>query len=846
MRHIANLSCLLAVLVLPVACGAEGTWTKGLPVVERAAQPQELLAYPEDGRPVAVNPPGFCWTAHDKARGYRLEVRNMNEGSRTAVSSERLTSTVCALRHALPLGNYFWQIVYLDGQDVPYGVSKTRSFSLSSGVPPLPMPDVTELKARLARVRPRLFLSGDRLREIREAVASGRVAQWKPFLEAANAAVEEQSYSEPAGYPKGEFTAAEWRRIYTPAKVGSAHLARTALAYRITGEAKYLDAARRWMMTLASWDPKGITSHRLRLKDGSEGNDEASMPMLERMAFGWDWMGDKLSPAERAKVLAAMTERGNQVLRKLYEEDFLSHPFNNHEGRSLAFLGDAGLSFLGDIPDAEKWLDYVIRCYLTSYPGWGGDQGGWAQGVSYWSAYVYWLTSFAEALRGVTEVDLFRRPFYRNTGYFAFYTHPPYAPRGAFGDGGYHPPSEAERMLIDYLADLYRNPVLKWHAQSIKVPQEPPGPERWREWFMEDVVAVLRAPRSSDRLEGRPPTTLDGSRLLADIGWAAMHSALGDAKNDVWVLFKASRFGSFSHSHGDQNTYQLNAYGRALVIDSGYYPWYGSPHDELWTRQTRAHNGVLVNGRGQPPHLWAADGQIEEFQRRGVLTIVRGQAANAYNLPQPAGLLRLWQQHLKEPVPPMEPKLESFERTLAFVASQTRPVLLVQDYLRTSAPATFDWLLHALNQMQADAQSGSITLQDGDVRLVVRLISTAPLRFSERSGFPVAPEFAENTAYLDGKPRFPDQWHLTAHTEAPSQEIKFLAVMVPYRATESAPEIVPLQSARARGFRVGGSEFAAWWGPGNRGAISLQGLEAEGRLVVRVTAGGQTVKAVSQ
>ena len=85
--------------------------------------------------------------------------------------------------------------------------------------------------------------------------------------------------------------------------------------------------------------------------------------------------------AERARVLVIMPERGNQVLRLLKKQGFLTHPFSNHEGRVLAFLGNAGLSFLGDIPEADQWLDYVLRCYLTSFPAWGGDGGGWAQEI---------------------------------------------------------------------------------------------------------------------------------------------------------------------------------------------------------------------------------------------------------------------------------------------------------------------------------------------------------------------------------------------------------------------------------------------------------------------------------
>lgn len=33
----------------------------------------------------------------------------------------------------------------------------------------------------------------------------------------------------------------------------------------------------------------------------------------------------------------------------------------------LAFLGNADLSFLGDLPDAEQWLNSMLRCYLMSF-----------------------------------------------------------------------------------------------------------------------------------------------------------------------------------------------------------------------------------------------------------------------------------------------------------------------------------------------------------------------------------------------------------------------------------------------------------------------------------------------
>lgn len=828
-------------------CAPAGIWTADVSVTERDPRPQELVPYPGDGIKVGVNPPGFTWNPSENAKAYRLELRRA--GGASVLSTLPLTSTVYAHHKTFRPGDYEWQVVYLDGENRALGVSKTRRFAIPAGLPELPMPDVGVLREELARVRPRIFLRGKRIEEIKAAVAAGEVKWWKPFIEMADAALEEKLYPEPAGYTSAEFSVVEWRRMFMPAKVGSAHVARTALAYRLTGDPKYLEAARRWMLNIASWDPKGSTSFRLKQPNGSDGNTEAAMPILDRMGFGWDWIGDKLTPEERKKVIAAMTVRGNDALNTFKQQDFHSRPFSNHEGRFLAFLGNSALAFLGDIPEAEQWLDYVVRAYLTSYPGWGGDEGGWAQGMGYWSAYVYYLTTYAEALRGATPVDLFHRPFYRNTGYMPVYFQPPYSTRGAFGDGGDRGPSASQQVLVERFAEVLNDPVLRWHARAI--PAEIPAREKgeWREFLIEDVGAVLRARPGAGKGPAKPPTELDGSRHLADIGWVAMHSALGDAQNDVWALFKASRFGSFSHSHGDQNTFQLNAYGRPLLIDSGYYPWYGSPHDQLWTRQTRAHNGILVNGRGQPPGQWAASGSIDTYERHGIITLVRGQAAQAYNQAFSDGFLKLWRKSLKEPLPNMTPEVDSFERTLAFVGSKEKPVLVVHDYLKTAAPATFDWLLHALSRMETDARNGTIWVRDGDARLVVRVISTRGLAFSQTDRFSPMPEI-EGSGCAD-KPkdcaaRFAGQWHLAARTQAPADEIRFLAVMAPFRASEKEPAIETFREGDSVGFRVAGTEVAAWWGAGKTGKIAAGGISGEGRMVVRVKDSAGSASVVSQ
>ena len=82
------------------------------------------------------------------------------------------------------------------------------------------MPDLNELKVRLATIRPRLFLSGDRQRELREAIGRGAVEAWSRLREAADEALVEPTYPEPSSYRPAVPSDLEWLRTFTPGKIG--------------------------------------------------------------------------------------------------------------------------------------------------------------------------------------------------------------------------------------------------------------------------------------------------------------------------------------------------------------------------------------------------------------------------------------------------------------------------------------------------------------------------------------------------------------------------------------------------------------------------------------------------
>jgi len=202
----------------------------------------------------------------------------------------------------------------------------------------------------------------------------------------------------------------------------------------------------------------------------------------------------------------------------------------------------------------------------------------------------------------------------------------------------------------------------------------------------------------------------------------------------------------------DQNSFVLFAYGEPLAIASGYYPYYASPHHSKWTWETKASNCILTDGQGQNIRDWNAKGRIVEFRTSEYAHYALGDATQAYG-----GRLKRFKRHslyLRPTIPGDE------------------PVIILYDDLASDKAVTYDWLLHSLEQMNIEENNNAVELKRGDARLKVQFLLPGKLNFSQTDTFNVRPE-GEN---------LPDQWHLTARTASPVAEIKYITVLIPYRA----------------------------------------------------------------
>lgn len=770
-------------------------------VLERAPEAKEFAPFPADGSAATLNPPPFRWLTHDGVALWR--VRLAGPDGRTQTFGPQV-DPILALPRRLAPGTWRWSYEGLDAAGRVIGRGRTRTFTVAAGLPGIEVPTAAELLRRL-RNRPRRILAGciaDARRRYRQ---NPRAPEFRALAAWCRLAEREPLYPEPDGYrpfrADTEEHNADWKRIYSAGKCGSAHAARFALSFLLTGNRRHLELAKRWALHLVSWNPFGATS--------ATTTDEASMPMLERLSWVYDWLRPHWTEDERRRYCACLQARGQEVMLKYRRIDFAAKPFNNHMCRQLGFLGAAGIAFLGEIPEAESWTDYVLSVLAVSYPGasWGSDDGGWANGLSYWAAYMSFLYAFI-TITSELGMDLMALPYYRNTGCFAAYHLPPYAPRGGFGDHAEGGPGISHKLVVGAFGRAAGDPMLRAYADAIRVPQVSPAQrlkdpqqpclaQRWDAFLLTDVLDLLLAPRRTVRAKA-DLRQLPAARLFPNIGWASMHTAIGDAKKDAWLEFKSGPYGSISHSHADQNAFNLYAHGRPLLLDSGYYPWYGSPHDTLWTRQTWAHNAVLVGGRGQPPLDWLARGRIVNFGNLGPFAYARGEAAEAYNRAASRTALDIAGRNapaLQKRMGPCTKILRASRSVLMVRAKQ--PFFVVLDWIETQDPVRFQWLAHAATRMQVQATAPGFTVRNDPAWLVARFVAPPRLRFSQTNRFlGPAPEGRAKGA--------PDQWHLTAETSGKSRFCRFLTVLIPGRKGEKPPRIETLRLEQGTvGVKVG-------------------------------------------
>jgi len=731
-----TLLIVLPLLVAPLLALAEAGETPEAVRAELDRPPRidEKPFAPADGSVATLTPPAFVWLPLKKRpASYLLALSRSGEFPEAATILFNAPISVHIPTTPLDAGQWHWRVgVRLPDRSIAW--SKARSFTVAEDAEKWPFPAMDALVAKVPKGHPRLLFPGPELERARNECRGEMKEELARLLRDAQKAIGETLVPEPDFLRKtGAERGNEYVGIFRATRPPMDKMETCGLAYALSGDRKFGDEAKRRLLHFFAWDPNGSTS--------LSHNDEPAMWVMQRGTRAYDWVYGLFTPEERAKVEPVMKARCEQFVKRLTGMPFESRPYSSHPARDVGFLGEAALCFIHEWPEARGWLEYVLKIYWSVFPAWAADDGGWQEGPGYWNAYMSFALHFAAALQKATGESIVRKPFFHNTPYYKLYTNPPFAQMSPFGDGQHGPPGRGAGCLMYHFSALLRDPYLRWYAD---VQQAGPG------------SGPLGFALCDTSLAAKPPADLPQARVFPGAGLVAMHSHLADPKNDAYLVMRSSPFGSVSHGHADQNAFCIEAFGEALAIPSGYYPWYGSPHHERWTRETKAKNCITIDGGvGQTKRSWEANGRIVRFLNGEAFDYALGDATKAYS-----GRLTKCLRHV----------------------IHVRPgTFVLIDEVEAPKPVTFEWWLHALEEMRIDEEKREALVHRGNVRMLVSFVEPQALAFAQTDQFDPPPE--------DKKP---NQWHLTASTKGKAASATFFTVLRPYRAGEEG-KLPPLR-----------------------------------------------------
>ncbi len=438
-----------------------------------------------------------------------------------------------------------------------------------------PLPAALE---EVRSVHPRLYLTGKRIKELRAAIKTTHAAIWKKIRRQADQAVRQ---GPPAYVLHDPYSGDEqlWQR-----SVGNA-MPLLAMAYVLTGEKQYLDAARRW--ALASCEYKTWGLGRI------DGMDLAAGHQLFGLAIIYDWCYRDLDEPVRQQVRETLVRRTSAMFEAAATGKAWWHRsyLQNHLWVNITGMAAAGIALFDEVDDAACWIGLPLDKYRQTMAALGPD-GASHEGVGYWEYGVEYMLKFMDLARQRLDVDLYGSDWWRNTSTYAQYL---MLPRSAWTrancivDIADCPRSHwyGPEYLLRGLARQYRDGHAQWLAQQIDEADVASAEASWLNVIWFDPSVPMKSPETRPTLHHFD----DMGIVSARSGWSGDESL---------VVFKCGPFigheavGKFTydpgggHVHPDAGHFVLFGSGQWLVRDDGYHP--------KWTGQ---HNTLLVNGQGQ-------------------------------------------------------------------------------------------------------------------------------------------------------------------------------------------------------------------------------------------------------
>ena len=637
---------------------------------------------PKDCAVVRDNPVAFSWTQPSNRRLSVPWTLTLQSASGAPMGAFQTMSPRWTLPAPLANGNYRWRVSYQTADNEAV-TSDWRHFSVDATTDLVTLPSAADLlKALKSRPTPRLLPQGMSWQSVSAAASAGEYkAAFSMLPRIADNTMKLAIPISPDSRAADSFTSASERAkwllgLMQIASKEQTNIETLAYAWRLTGNAKYVNAARQRLLAFAGWDPAGASHEGVQ--------PQANRGIYLALAIGYDLLESELSAAERAKIAAAFNARIKAAVaatQRLDREPYAAFENSTIHTATEALLLVAGRArFEQATPLLESMWDLVRAQFQSKGDADGSNAGGTAYS---WFDFVQ-QTRMVAATLVTANVDLTQLSFVRRMGDFLIASTTPDATLTAsFGDG-----LEVSNLYQSYSYDAYR-----LYARLTGQPQH--------EWYWRQraqnvgllghisplhySVAAIKTRATAPAA----PTKADW--VFEDTGIVSFNS--GNDSQRTSLQFRSSPFGSYNHAHADQNSFTLSSKGADLLISSGYYPYYLSPHHASVTRATRYKNAVTFDGGiGQAeasPRPTTPTKPISSMEPRGVLLQSYSHGPVAYATGDATLAYRGWDARTAT----WSPLLTNAVRSVSYLKDQG--IVLVYDWLTSDKPRSWEWNYHA-------------------------------------------------------------------------------------------------------------------------------------------------------
>jgi hypothetical protein len=258
---------------------------------------------------------------------------------------------------------------------------------------------------------PRLYFSTNDLPALRAGRSSGtRALIWRNLAESADWCLTRP--------PRAKWIAPvspdpRYENLYDRFYAIMADLAITehlAFAYAFSGDARYGEAARQWVLaSCRAWQAEADAKP-------DSGKAYAVSRFLKGVAVGYDIAFDRFTEAERTEIRATLTRVGRKYFAEWFTLPGVTGPgyHTHHAIVEWASFGVVALALIEETPEARLWLDATVRKFEEHLLPLGlSEDGAQVEGTTFWASTMQYRLFFMDALRHVTGRDLYR-PFARN------------------------------------------------------------------------------------------------------------------------------------------------------------------------------------------------------------------------------------------------------------------------------------------------------------------------------------------------------------------------------------------------------------------------------------------------